>query len=344
MVWGLLNLIIAAIVDSSIQAREEDNRLAAFVASQQKRRAWESFAQMCSAMDTDVNGDITVTEFLDFCQHNQELQRYLSIMGVSEKHVSGLLKLMDRDGSGTLDYMEFVEEFTHMRSHVVKTTVYYLHKYVEDIHEMVAAQKGTMDTMLKEMSSVRCELEKRSTLDMVERPPPRDATPLPKEVGSNFNAGVAQIAAASPCVDEHYVPKVGETLLGWYFYGPLLPKDVATHSQLSPFHATTRQAEVWTATQSCVESSRAAGMTPVKQQWEPLPATMAPPPRLTPLRPRNDADPCPSSTARSALVPSDLSTNGLGGTLANVSANVLELPVLLQLHPNSSSGCPISNL
>ena len=59
-------------------------------------------------MDSDKSGEITVQEFKQFLETSAELQQHLHVMGIDENELDGLLKLMDKDGSGALDCHEFV--------------------------------------------------------------------------------------------------------------------------------------------------------------------------------------------------------------------------------------------
>jgi len=155
VMWGLLNLIVAAIVESSISAREDDVASAAKMAEQDQIAAWNSFQQLCKGMDADGSGEITVDEFKEYWRTSEELQNHLTIMGVSEKDMDGLLKLMDTDGNGTLDNDEFIEQFTQMRTLIVKTTIFYLLKYVESIRASMSEQGETMENLLEEVTEFK---------------------------------------------------------------------------------------------------------------------------------------------------------------------------------------------
>merc|ERR1712060_171387 len=88
----------------------------------------------------------------------EELQNHLTIMGVSEKDMDGLLKLMDTDGNGTLDNDEFIEQFTQMRTLIVKTTVFYLLKYVENIRASLTDYGETTERLLDEVTDIKRQL------------------------------------------------------------------------------------------------------------------------------------------------------------------------------------------
>merc|ERR1712048_1537841 len=71
----------------------------------------------------------------------------LTVMGVHEDKLEGLLRLMDDDNSGTLDSNEFVKEFTRMRTLVLRTEIFYLVKYVENIQSTLSRQEAMIQSL-----------------------------------------------------------------------------------------------------------------------------------------------------------------------------------------------------
>merc|ERR1712166_1617008 len=132
--YGLLNLIVAAILDASVQAREDDHKNAAKMHRRLQREAFDTFREMCGKMDSNDDGGISAGEFLNELHVNKDLQSMLCSMGVDEHKVEGLFKLMGHTGGSNLNYEDFIEQFSNMRTHVVKTSLFYVLKYVESIH------------------------------------------------------------------------------------------------------------------------------------------------------------------------------------------------------------------
>lgn len=95
MGWGLLNLIVAAIVDANIAAREDDIRSAAKISKKSREEASAAFSTLFKDMDTDGSGEISVDEFKECLKTNELLQLQLTIMGITEHDMLGLLEIMD---------------------------------------------------------------------------------------------------------------------------------------------------------------------------------------------------------------------------------------------------------
>lgn len=181
VMWGLLNLIVAAIVDANIAAREDDVAIAAKMAAHFQQSSWNSFSSICQEMDQDKSGDISIREFKEFWKTNDELQHHLTIMGVQEKDMDRLLEIMDEDGNGTLEHDEFVEQFTQMRTLKEKTTLYFLLKFVQNIEKGLEQQNETIERVCRDVAHVRCSVA-TSALEMTAAPSERmGALPAPTE-------------------------------------------------------------------------------------------------------------------------------------------------------------------
>merc|ERR1712232_1307312 len=145
--WGLLNLIVAAIVDSAVSAREADIAIGARDALLEQESAWALFNEFCTEIDADNSGTISVEEFRAAWQSNSELQEQLCVMGVEPAEFQGLIEIMDSDGNGVLSTDEFVKQLFELRTHVLKTSLYYVLKYVEKINRGMEAQAFSISQM-----------------------------------------------------------------------------------------------------------------------------------------------------------------------------------------------------
>jgi len=154
IVWGFLNLITAAIVDSSIMAREDDVLSNAKVMAEAQQHAYSDFGSMVEKIDADGDGEISIEEFTQFWRTDFQLQQNLLVMGVEEDDLAGLLRLLDTDGSGTLNYIEFTEQLAAMRNLVVKTNVYYIVKYVESIMDVIRKQQAQVDSIVETLTAM----------------------------------------------------------------------------------------------------------------------------------------------------------------------------------------------
>lgn len=143
VVFGLLNLIIAAIVDTAAQAREADIECLAECASEARDEAWTVFRDLCVQLDSDGNGEIDLDELREGLKKNQKLRDYFSMMEIAEDDMVELFALLDEDKSGDLSYKEFHNQLYKMKTLAVKTQLFYVTRYVKFIQKQLHHQ-GTL--------------------------------------------------------------------------------------------------------------------------------------------------------------------------------------------------------
>merc|ERR1719310_1074549 len=82
MVFGMLNLIPAVIVDTAAQARQLDVMHMAKHKEFERKKAWANFAELCIRLDENHDGEISLEELKKGIQEIPELNAYLSVLGV----------------------------------------------------------------------------------------------------------------------------------------------------------------------------------------------------------------------------------------------------------------------
>lgn len=145
--FGLLNLIIAAIVDTAAQAREADVEVLAECAMEARDEAWKTFHDLCAQLDTDKDGEICLEELREGLKRDQRLRDYFSVMEVAEEDMVELFELLDEDKSGDLSYEEFHHQLYKMKTLAVKTQLFYVTRYVQHIQRQLDNHGCAMDRM-----------------------------------------------------------------------------------------------------------------------------------------------------------------------------------------------------
>lgn len=313
VMWGLLNLIVAAIVDSNIAARGDDVAIAAKMAAQSQQQVWDSFATLCEKMDEDNSGDISVDEFKDFWKNNAELQHHLTIMGVREQDMDQLLEIMDEDGNGTLEHEEFIEQFTQMRTLVEKTTLYFLLKFVQNIQASLLQQSDRIQQVCKDLAEVRCSVT--TSVPEIKREPSKTGSNSVSPTESHV-----KVTPPSDCLSSAGLPgsvavpntTPFATVLppGWYYFGESLPleavswcKDINPSGDPLPASMATSlpqsPPQVVVISQDSSKLTANAGLLPPGgSEWEPVP-----PPNCVPFP--EDCVPLPRESRLQPLHPKD---------------------------------------
>jgi len=77
VMWGLLNLVVAAVVDMAARSREEDVQIRQWNDSKSQLKAWEQISKIVVEMDKDGDGEITADEFVAAWETNFDLQDHV---------------------------------------------------------------------------------------------------------------------------------------------------------------------------------------------------------------------------------------------------------------------------
>jgi len=107
---GFMNLILAVIVDNAGKVREGDKEEQIKDKRKQEAEALQTWKEVIRQVDSDNNGTISYQELMDGYDH-PSVRHTLEMIGVNKEDLQIMFRLMDEDGSGDLDYDEFIDTF-----------------------------------------------------------------------------------------------------------------------------------------------------------------------------------------------------------------------------------------
>eukprot|EP00435_Cladocopium_sp_Y103_P020721 s520_g5.t1 len=114
MIWrchgfvSLLNLMPARnAVEKAAEARENDQERKLKQADRQRQKDMVELAVLCDRMDNDGSGALSLHEMLDGFDYDLDFQRVMARMDIERSEMETLLKALDADASGELDFLEF---------------------------------------------------------------------------------------------------------------------------------------------------------------------------------------------------------------------------------------------
>eukprot|EP00928_Gymnodinium_smaydae_P043695 TRINITY_DN29230_c0_g2_i1.p1 TRINITY_DN29230_c0_g2~~TRINITY_DN29230_c0_g2_i1.p1 ORF type:complete len:653 (-),score=71.16 TRINITY_DN29230_c0_g2_i1:224-2182(-) len=283
--FGLLNLIVAAIVDSSAQAREDDTKTAAKITKQHQEHTWNIFHELCSRMDEDNNGHISVDEFLAELRINPDLRSMLLVMGVEEQEIEGLFDIMDEDGNGSLDFGEFIRQFYEMRTHVVKTSVYYVLKYVQKLtssHEKLVDELRNQGYSGLSAVTTKSKAAKMSQSSSSIEAPHASGAAAANAACSPTSASTSAVASAASPPSAAVAGSPASTTAGcpaaagWYYYGPAPPVVLPSRTVLPDVSERSQMPGVPSAQAPRLGDGLdpTAPKAPPLGSWEPLPCAV----------------------------------------------------------------------
>lgn len=200
MVFGMLNLITAVIVDTAAQAREADVLHMAAQKEYERKYAWQTVASICVGMDTDNDGNITLEELKRSAGKNPELSAHLSVMGVEFHDLQMVFDMLDSEQHGKIPIGEFVNQLYKMQTHEHKTTHVFVKHYVEEIRKDVKMMKKLSDDWCKQNSED--PIREPETEPKLESPPWIPLYPEPQETGAK-RMEVSAADVASDAIPHH---------------------------------------------------------------------------------------------------------------------------------------------
>lgn len=144
LVFGVLNLIVAVVVDTFADARLNDVQNLAEEMEDEIQKDRKSLAKLFQRIDLDGSGQLTLEELIEGAQRDADFQSRLRVMDIDESDLQMLFEMIDADQSGTIEAAEFIGPLSRW-AHDSKTAPRFI-KYnmlqtmqlQEDLYDMCA--------------------------------------------------------------------------------------------------------------------------------------------------------------------------------------------------------------
>jgi len=134
---GLMNLILAVIVERAAEARERDveNRLKEKRREQEEQKA--AMLELCSNLDKDGDGTLSLQEFLFAYDNNLEFKRKLQLMDIQREELKAVFKVLDQDSSGDVSYTEFCDKLHEIQTRDTRTMLTFIKLNVSEVRQRI---------------------------------------------------------------------------------------------------------------------------------------------------------------------------------------------------------------
>jgi len=133
--FGVLNLIVAVVVDTFAELRERDvmNRAEELEAEIEQDRRF--LQRIFDRADEDGSGELTFEELLEGARNDPEFQSRLRVMDIDEADLQQLFKMIDVDGSGAVERDEFVQPLSRWVHESKTATRFIKYNVAKALHE-----------------------------------------------------------------------------------------------------------------------------------------------------------------------------------------------------------------
>lgn len=106
---GVMNLILAVIVERATEARENDHERKLKRKDMERNKTMVDFAKLCHDMDADGSGSLSLDEMLRGYDENDSFRKLMDIMDIKREDMETIFRVLDDDCSGEVSYIEFCQ-------------------------------------------------------------------------------------------------------------------------------------------------------------------------------------------------------------------------------------------
>jgi hypothetical protein len=153
---GVMNLLLAVIVDRANAARAEDKKALLREEQREKQVLGKHLMNVCGALDTDGSKTLSLQELQEGWNENDDFQTTMQAMDIGEEDIAAVFNILDSDQSGTVQYEEFVEQLWKMKSTDQQTMLIFIKYYVCDIrNKQCSVMKALEQQLLNDFGAIR---------------------------------------------------------------------------------------------------------------------------------------------------------------------------------------------
>eukprot|EP00438_Fugacium_kawagutii_P005087 Skav221517 [mRNA] locus=scaffold1248:74447:75958:- [translate_table: standard] len=142
LVFGLLNLIVAAVVDTFAAARQNDMQNLPEEMKHQIEHDHQTLAKLFGRIDADCIGKVTLEELTSAARKDLDFQSLLRAMDIDENDLQMLFEMVDFNGSGAVEVQEFIGPLSRWAHdckaapRFIKYNLLQTMKIQEDLHDL----------------------------------------------------------------------------------------------------------------------------------------------------------------------------------------------------------------
>merc|ERR1719506_2797208 len=152
---GILNLVIAVLVDAAAESREHDVAARSLESEQAERIEKRSLERIFRQVDADGSGALSLDELLKGAEDVTEFQQKLRVMDIQGEDLHQLFNMLDEDESGEIDPDEFIETLYRMKCGDNKTAATFVKHYVVHLKKKQGELSRLLCAMHDQIADIR---------------------------------------------------------------------------------------------------------------------------------------------------------------------------------------------
>ncbi|CAE8622844.1 unnamed protein product [Polarella glacialis] len=176
LVFGVLNLIVAVVIDTYAERRQKDliNLAKELDADAEEDRRF--LQKIFDQIDEDGSGELNLDEVLLAAKSNSEFKSRLRVMDIDEGDLVQMFEMLDGDGSGFVDPEEFINALNRWANHsktAARFAKYQMMRSIvqhAELHQQVVSKLDNLEKRLNSEASFNLREEKLITVVVDESP------------------------------------------------------------------------------------------------------------------------------------------------------------------------------
>lgn len=162
---GVMNLILAVVVEKAAEARENDQERKMQQKERERERNMIELAILCDRMDNDGSGALSLEEMLGGFDTDINFKSLMAFMDIERDDMQTIFKVLDSDGSGEVDYVEFCHHLGSckkrdplMMSSLTRYSVLELRNLITNMHKDIFQVLEVNTQMLHQQLDMLCHV------------------------------------------------------------------------------------------------------------------------------------------------------------------------------------------
>jgi len=160
IVLGLMNLVLAVIVESSANAKDADEAQKEHDAGMLREKLSKQLYKIFKSIDQDDSGEISMEEVYAGFESKDEFHATLKAMDVDIEDIEALFVILDDNRSDTIPYKELCEQLLKIKSKdSYAVTMYVRARQIEILHSLETMVVSLKADIASALPSSGCEVQ-----------------------------------------------------------------------------------------------------------------------------------------------------------------------------------------
>eukprot|EP00440_Ansanella_granifera_P072607 gb/GFBE01078786.1/.p1 GENE.gb/GFBE01078786.1/~~gb/GFBE01078786.1/.p1 ORF type:complete len:734 (+),score=127.88 gb/GFBE01078786.1/:1-2202(+) len=185
IVFGVLNLVVAAVVDEFAEQRVRDVNAIAQEMDENQKEDLKFLAQVFRKIDEDGSGELSLEELMDGARKVPEFRSRLRVMDIDEDDLQQLFHMLDEDKSGAIapdEFMGALSRWLNESKTAARFVKYNVMKSMQTQSDIMNLMRQRLDRIDKQLRFV-WQAQKSMTQDVLQLK--EDISDVHSNVGSD---------------------------------------------------------------------------------------------------------------------------------------------------------------